>query len=609
MLSGRSSAWCATTCFPDLKVAAKLQTLVVLIAVSLLIVRAGQLMWVTAQHSLWGDEIVSVEKFSGQGLATCLSDYSIPNNHVLFNAINSVLPGAGSFSPLRARAVSFVAVTLGLLVAIIVMVRRKAWLVLLSFVIAYVGDDRLLSVHLGARGYGMLACAAVMVCLLIWKYLENDKSRWALVALAVSVLVGAMTVPTFLFFGGSVLLALFCLRPSRWHFFTGLTVFVLAAGYWGWMYISNHGLGAAPAGFFEGEFHELSAPLKLAELFTLEGWPALLRYLAIGFALIAPWLIPAKTSRRTVALCLWLGILGSLTICLVMERPLMHTVAHLLIAAAFLIGFGLEALSQRWESSWRAASMALVLIMAVAVGATALRPRDPLQLWPTESWRELAVLIDAVTATDEIDVWAPYRSQNLEKYMAPGRESDLAFDDEAFRTGHQIVVKSGINKYADETVPSSIIAAADMKLAVRQKAGGYQMILWNPPVEQRLKIVEAKPKTGTSSGKTLVLDLELPQLPLVGRTLYVYADGPIMHKPPMVRAKFLGGKLSKKFPVLAVGQLWAIQMPKDNNGWDRLEMVFYSSLAGDSPPGFVAWLGGPLPPKSVRQLVFEPPTD
>lgn len=607
MPSARSFACCATTFFRDLKLAAKLQALLVVVALSLLIARAGQLMWVTAQHSLWGDEIVSVERFSGQGLATCLSDYSIPNNHVLFNAINSVLPGAGSFDPLRARAVSFVAVTLGLLVGIVAMLRRRAWLVLLAFAIAYLGDDRLLAVHLGARGYGMLACAAVMVCLLVWRYLEDEQSRWQLAALAASVLVGVMTVPTFLFFGGSVLLALFCLRPSRLHFFTGLTVFVLSAGYWGWMYLSNHGLAVAPAGFFEGEFHEWSAPLKLAQLFTLEGWPALVRYLAIAFALLAPWLVAPKTARRSVALCLWLGILGSLTICLVMQRPLMHTVAHVLIPAGFLIGFGLEALSQQWQRSWRGASTMMVLVLTVVAAASALRPRDQLQLWPAECWRELAVAIDAVTGSEKIEVWAPYRSQNLEKYLSPERKLSDGFADHAFRNGQQLVVKSAISKYADDVVPDSVVAAADVKLAVRQKAGGYQMILCNPRVEQRLKLVGAIPKPGTSSGKTLVLDLDLPQSPLAGKTLYVYADGPIMHKPPVVRAKLSGEKFSKKLPALAIGQLWAIQMPENTSGWDGLEMVFYSSLRGDSPPGFVAWLGSELASKSVRQLVFQPP--
>jgi len=334
----------------------KTQAAIALLAVVLLVARAAQLLLITSQHSLWGDEIVSVQMFSGKGLAICLSDYSIPNNHVLFNAINSVLPGAGSFEPARARMVSFVAVGFGLLVALYALARRRSWLVLLAFALAYLGDDRLLGVHLAARGYGMLAFSAVVVCLLVSGYLEQENPRnprWMLFALAVSVVVGALTVPTFLFFGGSVLLALFCLRPSRMHFFTGLTVFVLADGYWGWMYTSNHGFKAAPAGFFEGEFLHLTAVLTLISLFSLEAWPAMLRYLAVAFAIVAPWLVAVGSPRRTAALCLWAAILGALVICLIMKRPLLHTVAHPLIPAGFLIGFGLEALAARWQQRWR----------------------------------------------------------------------------------------------------------------------------------------------------------------------------------------------------------------------------------------------------------------
>ena len=392
----------------------KVSAVLALVAVTLLTARAGELLRVTSQHSLWGDEIVSVERFSSQGLAICLSDYTIPNNHVLFNAINSVLPGAGSFDPLRARIVSFVAVTLGLLLACFALIRRRAWLVLLAFSIAYLGDDRLLGVHLAARGYGMLGLTAVLVCLLAWRHLENEEQRWPLVALATSVVVGALTVPTFLFFGGAVLLALFCLRPGREHFFTGLVVFVITAGYWAWMYLSNHGTGGPSDGFFEGEFHQLSAPLTLVGLFSLEGWPAVLRYLAIGFVVVAPWLVPAKTSRRMVALSLWSGILGSLLICLIMKRPLMHTVAHLLIPAGFLVGLGAEALVERWKTHWRLAPLALVLVLGMAATASALRPRDPLHLWPTECWREIASVVDATSGVggDSVEVWAPFPRQN-----------------------------------------------------------------------------------------------------------------------------------------------------------------------------------------------------
>jgi hypothetical protein len=591
------------------------QAALALVAVALLVARAGELLLLTSQHSLWGDEIVSVERFSGQGLAVCLSDYTIPNNHVLFNAINSVLPGAGSFDPLRARIVSFVAVTLGLLVACFALIRRKAWLVLLAFSIAYLGDYRLLGVHLGARGYGMLGCMAVLVCLLVWQHLENEKQRWPLVALAVSVVVGALTVPTFLFFGGSVLLALFCLRPSRAHFFTGLIVFVVTAGYWAWMYLSNHGTGGPNEGFFEGEFHQLSAPLTLIELFSLEGWPAVLRYLAIGLAIVAPWLVPAKSSGRTAALSLWFGVVGSLVICLIMKRPLLHTVAHLLIPAGFLIGFGIRALAFRWQKTWRFAPLGLVLVMALAATAAALRPRDAMHRWPTESWQEIAGMIEAIRGCDADDaspagkspsVWAPYRSNNLAVYLDANQRFDRAYDEDAFRSGEQLVVASPHSKYPEEKVDAAIVDAAAVRFRVRQKAHGFQEIAWNPPTHLRAAVVSAKPKPGTSSGKTTVLRLQPPADLSADAVLYLYSDDPIHSKPPLVTIREADGQ-SKKGKALALGPLWAVRMSAANIV--EIEAVYYAGTAGDQPPGFVAWFGSGLPDDHVGELLTEAPPE
>ena len=590
---------------------AKVPAVLALLAVALLILRAGELLLVTSQHSLWGDEIVSVENFSSQGLAVCLSDYTIPNNHVLFNAINSVLPGAGSFDPLRARIVSFVAIGLGLLVACFALIRRKAWLVLLAFSIAYLGDDRLLGVHLAARGYGMLAFTAVLVCLLVWQHLETEMQRWPLVALAVSVVVGTLTVPTFLFFGGSVLLALFCLRPSRARFVTGLTVFLVTAGYWAWMYLSNHGLDGPSDGFFEGEFHQLSAPLILIELFSLEGWPAVLRYFAIGFAIMSPWLIPSKGSRRTVALSLWLGILGSLVICLIMKRPLMHTVAHLLIPAGFLIGFGMEAIAERWKVRWRFAPLAIVLAMALATIAAAIRPHDPLHLWPTESWREIATVIDATSGASEetTEVWAPFRGKTMAVYFSDRLRLAAAHDSATFAKGSQVLVASPKTKYAEEQVDEVLVGNADVKVSVRQKAGGYQTVAFSPQEKTRAKVIEAAPKPGTTSGKTFLLELALPEGTKAEHILYLHSSDPIMAKPPTVRAAKApangdGQPGTRKLEVVAVGQLWAVKLRPDIDLLQPVKVIFYSRTAGDLPPGFVAWVGRVIPDAATRRLLF-----
>jgi len=586
--------------------------LVAAISLALIIGRAVEQTRVTSHHSLWGDEIFSVERFSGRGLTTTLSDYRVPNNHVLFNAINAVLPGRGSVEPLRARMVSFVAVWLGLIVGVVAMVKQRMWLALLVFALGYLGDDRLLGVHLQARGYGMLALFAVLVCLLLRSYIEPSEGSeppvGKLVTIALCVALGALTVPTFLFFGGSVLLALFALRPTKRHFFTGLAVFVVVAGYFGWLFVSNHGLGGAPGGFFEGEFHDFGSVVRLVEHFALEGWPTVFCWIAIALVLLAPLMAAGRSSRRTYLWILWFGVVGSLTICLIIKRPLMHTVAHLFVPASFLLGFGLEALAGSQagkKQKWLPISLAVLL--STAVGFAALKPRDPLTLWPSESWKELALTIDAlaggVGGDAKAGVWAPFRGESLEVYLPERFVRKSAFDAAAYRSGEQIIVASPRAKYADEAVDPEVIDSAAVRVSVRQKSYQYQQIAWNPPAVVRAQIIEAGPKPGTSSGKTFALKLQLPPQANPEQVLFFYSIDPIMAKPPVIRVSKSGGG-SRKLSAEIAGTMWATKLPADTDVTQPLEVVYYSGTAGDLPPGFVAWLGKAIPDDYVRGLLY-----
>ena len=592
-----------------------LSAIVVLLVVLLLVLRAWELVRVHAENSLWTDEIVSVEMISGRGLATSLSEYSLPNNHVLFNAINAVLPGSGSFDPLRARIVSFVAVGFGLLIGVIALARRRAWLLVLAFALAYLGDDRLLSVHLAARGYSILALAAVLVSVLICRIFEtaeaadegadNSPPLSITLALAATVALGALTVPTFLFFGGSVLLALFLRHPCRRYFFAGLSVFVLVVGFFSWLYIFNHGLDKAPAGFFEGEFHELTAALAPVQLFALEGWPEALRFAVVLFVIAAPWLAPPGSARRESLWCLWWGVVGSLTICLIMKRPLMHTVAHLMIPGGVMVGLGLESLAAKWSERWRHAPLVIGSVIVLLVTVSALRPRDPLTLWPVESWREIAATIDTLSGGNDssLRVWAPYRGQQLGIYLPERAQLDSAFDADAFATGEQVIVASQFNKYPDEKVAGEVVAAAAVRLSVRQKSHSFQQIAWNPSAGRRAEILSCGPKPGTSSGKTFSMKLRLPAGAEDDALLYFFSDDPIMSKAPTVRAAKPGGG-TRSLTVEAIGCMWAVYLRGDIDLSEPVDVVYYSGKAGDFPPGFVAWIGGPIPDSHVRRLIY-----
>lgn len=65
-----------------------------------------------SSSSLWIDEIYTIEKFSSQGLVRSITDYHVPNNHIFFNALNSIIPKADPFNSIESRLISFIAIAL-----------------------------------------------------------------------------------------------------------------------------------------------------------------------------------------------------------------------------------------------------------------------------------------------------------------------------------------------------------------------------------------------------------------------------------------------------------------------------------------------------------------
>src|SRR3954447_17780343 len=58
--------------------------------------------------SLWQDELFSIDLYSSRGASRVVTTYSA-NNHIFFNLLNALTPGAGSYDPARERLWSLVA--------------------------------------------------------------------------------------------------------------------------------------------------------------------------------------------------------------------------------------------------------------------------------------------------------------------------------------------------------------------------------------------------------------------------------------------------------------------------------------------------------------------
>src|SRR5690606_24144527 len=134
--------------------------------------------------SLWNDELFSVIRTSGEGPVHTVTTYESANNHVFFNLLNALTPGAGSVDPLRARLWSVVAVLAMLVVLVLEFYRRGWYLGGAVLFTLFAANPAWLDLTLQARGYGLLGLAAAVSCVATWRYLESPSSS-ALAVLAV----------------------------------------------------------------------------------------------------------------------------------------------------------------------------------------------------------------------------------------------------------------------------------------------------------------------------------------------------------------------------------------------------------------------------------------
>ena len=129
------------------------------------------------------------------------------NNHVFFNLVNALTPGADSVDPARARLWSIVALFTLLGVGCVELWRRGWFLVGAAFFAAFAANPGWLDLVLQARGYGFLGLAALVCCVATWRHLESGGTR-SLVVLGAATVLGTWTVPSFVLFGAPLWLAL-----------------------------------------------------------------------------------------------------------------------------------------------------------------------------------------------------------------------------------------------------------------------------------------------------------------------------------------------------------------------------------------------------------------
>lgn len=192
-----------------------------LVLLGIVVWRAWPTWHFQATTSLREDETLNVAQYTSQGFGKAVGDYARARNHIFYNVLNAILPGASSTWPVRARLLSFLGVACGL-GAMIVYGWWRGWFLSACFFAGLVALNSLaLRTLLEARGYGLLFFFAMVAAIAFSEWSRSRSPRW-LVVLAVAAVCGGYTLPYFIVFGGGLLFVAFCARPSQTSFSTGL---------------------------------------------------------------------------------------------------------------------------------------------------------------------------------------------------------------------------------------------------------------------------------------------------------------------------------------------------------------------------------------------------
>ena len=186
--------------------------LCVVIIIATALVRAWPTWSFKASSSLREDEIMSIVRYSSRGFVPAISTYNLARNHVFYNVVSSLIPGAKSTLPIRARLVSFLAV-LGSLALLIGYSATRGW------TLPGVACAGLLAANFGtmntvleARGYGLIFLFATLGSVAFAQWSQTQSRTW-LNVMAVTCVLGTYTLPFYVVFGGSLLLLSFLVRP------------------------------------------------------------------------------------------------------------------------------------------------------------------------------------------------------------------------------------------------------------------------------------------------------------------------------------------------------------------------------------------------------------
>ncbi|GAB4164437.1 MAG: hypothetical protein Fur0032_00290 [Terrimicrobiaceae bacterium] len=443
-----------------------------------------------ATSSLREDETLNVEQYTSRNFARAVSSYDRARNHILYNIINSIVPGGDSTWPPRARALSILSTASGILLLFGYSALR-GWLIPGALIASWLFMNQLLLRSLlEARGYGLLFLISTAACIALAEWLRTRREFW-LGTLVTLTVAGAYTLPYFLIFGGGILLALFIRSPSRETFRAG----ALAAACILLLYLPLAsslvrvalGYGKDYADSSTNNFSSLHALDKVIQFVVPHGlsslgnaWVPGLLAVAI-LAMVSRKLIPAW-QRETVGLVLF-GVVATVCFFFLVGSVPMRSATFLAGPLGFLaVSTTGGWLNARPVGAWRGplATACSVIILALVL---LTRLHEP--LIPRQDWRNIGLVIERALPADT-KVWVDPDYDEVLQWNRPGRPKTAGdeLSPRRFLGGNFAAVDAQIHNWAADQRPGWHQLPGGIRFVTFPLLINFQRLFFLPP-EQR----------------------------------------------------------------------------------------------------------------------------
>lgn len=146
------------------------------------------------------DEIYTYNHFSGRGIIASLTDYHVPNNHILHNVISTFFLSFPIDELVGIRLISYLAGFVSTIyffkLASEILPLRIAVVITALLVFSY----PFVYYSIQARGYGLLILFSILTTYAFFKLLSKDNTRKYMALYTVISIAGFYTVPSFLYF-------------------------------------------------------------------------------------------------------------------------------------------------------------------------------------------------------------------------------------------------------------------------------------------------------------------------------------------------------------------------------------------------------------------------